>query len=57
MDGIFAHNGVNMKNAYSTLLGALLSSKDVLIYGLPNCSTRDVIPLDLWNGTVGLSSH
>lgn len=55
MDGIFAHNGVNMKNAYSTLLAAILTGKDVLIWGLPNCSTSDAIFMDLWSGTVGLN--
>jgi hypothetical protein len=54
MDDIFAHNGVNMKNAYSTLMAALLSGKNVQIDALPNCSVQDAIELDLWRGTVGL---
>jgi hypothetical protein len=54
MDGVFAHNGVNMKNAYSTLMAALLSGKNVQIDALPNCSVQDVIELDLWRGTVGM---
>jgi hypothetical protein len=54
MDGVFAHNGVNMKNAYSTLMAALLSGKNVQIDALPDCSVQDVIELDLWRGTVGM---
>ena len=54
MDGVFAHNGVNMRNAYSTLLSALLSGNSVQIDGLPNCNTTSTISLDLWVGTVGV---
>jgi hypothetical protein len=54
MDNIFTHNSVNMRNAYSTLMSALLSGKDVQIDGLPNCSTTNVIDMDLWTGQVGL---
>jgi hypothetical protein len=54
MDGIFAHNSVNMRNAYSTLLSALLSGNSVVIDELPNCSTTSAIPLALWVGRVGL---
>jgi hypothetical protein len=54
MDGIYAHNSVNMKNAYSTLMIALLSDKDVQIDGLPHCSTTEAIFMDLWNSNVGL---
>jgi hypothetical protein len=53
-DGIFAHNSVNMKNAYSTLMIALLSDKNVQIDGLPHCSTTEAIFMDLWNSNVGL---
>jgi hypothetical protein len=54
MEDIYAHNGVNMKNAYSTLMAALLADKSVQIDGLPHCSTTDVINMDLWTGHVGL---
>jgi hypothetical protein len=54
MEGIYAHNSVNMKNAYSTLMSALLSGINVQIDGLPDCNTTDVIFMDLWNGQVGI---
>jgi hypothetical protein len=54
MDDIYAHNSVNMRNAYSTLMAALLSGKNVQIGGLSDCSMTDVIDMDLWTGDVGL---
>ena len=54
MDDIYARNSVNMRNAYSTLMAALLADKVVQIDGLSNCSTTDVIFMDLWAGNVGL---
>jgi len=57
VDGAFAHNGVNMKNAYSTLLAALLSGKGVEIQdGFPYCipNERNEIFMDLWRGSVSL---
>jgi hypothetical protein len=53
-DGVFAHNGPNTRNAYSTLLAAALSGKTVQIDGIANCSTTAVIDLPLWAGTVGI---
>jgi hypothetical protein len=53
MDGIYAHNSVNMKNAYSTLVSSLLSGKSVQIDGLPNCNPDSTV-LELWRGQVGL---
>ena len=54
VDGLFAHNGPNARNAYSTLLAAALSGKSVQIDGIANCSTTAVIDLPLWAGTVGI---
>jgi hypothetical protein len=54
MEGIYAHNGVNMKNAYSTLMAAFLANKTVEIGGLPDCSTTSPILMDLWTGKVGM---
>jgi hypothetical protein len=55
MDGIYAHNAANMKNAYSTLTSALLSGKSVQIdYNATNCSTTSAINLDLWSSFVGM---
>jgi hypothetical protein len=54
MQDIYAHNGVNMKNAYSTLMAAFLADKTVQIDGLPDCSTDSTIFMDLWTGAVGL---
>jgi hypothetical protein len=49
-------NSLNMKNAYSTLLTALLSGKTVEISGIASCSpTADnALQLDLANGYVVL---
>lgn len=44
----------NMKNAYSTLLAALLTGKSIQIDGIPSCSTTEPIPMELPNGNVGL---
>ena len=48
MEDIYAHNSANMRNAYSTLMAALLADKSVQIDGLPNCSTTRTISMDLW---------
>ena len=53
MEDIYAHNSANMRNAYSTLMAALLADKGVQIDGLANCSTTDVISMDLWMDNVG----
>jgi hypothetical protein len=47
---------VNMKNAYSTLLTALLSGKPVEIDGIDSCdpNTRHELTLTLPNGDVSL---
>jgi hypothetical protein len=49
-------NRLYMKNAYSTLLTALLSGKSVQIDGLVDCSpnTRGEVSLDLPNGNVSI---
>jgi hypothetical protein len=47
-------NGVNMRNAYSTLLSALLSGKNVQIDGLPDCSTTEGIVMNLSTGNVAI---
>jgi hypothetical protein len=54
MDGAFAHNATNARNAYSTLLAASLAGKTVQIDGMANCSTTVPIDLPLWTGNVGL---
>jgi hypothetical protein len=54
MEDIYAHNSANMRNAYSTLMAALLADKSVQIDGLPHCNAAEVISMDLWTGTVGL---
>ena len=54
MEDIYAHNSANMRNAYSTLMAALLADKSVQIDGLPHCNPAEVISMDLWIGTVGL---
>ena len=50
-EDIYAHNSVNMRNAYSTLMAALLADKIVQIDGLPQCTDGT---MDLWTGQVGL---
>lgn len=52
MDGQFAHNSVNFRNAFSLLMAAFLSGKMVQIDGPLNCNTSNTI--DLWSSTVGM---
>jgi hypothetical protein len=49
-------NSLNMKNAYSTLLTALLSGKTVQIYGFTTCSANAAgeMTLALPNGNVNI---
>ena len=48
-------NSLNMKNAYSTLLTALLSGKTVEIFGPTTCTpTSNAITMALGNGTVSI---
>ncbi len=54
MDGAYAHNGVNMKNAYSTLMTALVSGKNVQIDALSTCSNAAAINLNLWSAQIGI---
>jgi hypothetical protein len=54
VEDIYVHNSANMRNAYSTLMAALLADKSVQIDGLPHCNPAEVISMDLWTGTVGL---
>lgn len=54
MDGAFAHNSANLRNAYDTLLNAFLTSKNVQVDGVPNCTTTGVQTLDLWKGNIGM---
>jgi hypothetical protein len=52
-------NSLNMKNAYSTLLTALLSGKTVQIFGSPTCTQNasGEITLALPNGNVSICSE
>jgi len=52
MDGIFAHNAVNFKNAFSAVLAAFLAGKNVQIDGVPTCNTSQII--DLWRSQIGI---
>src|SRR2546428_5343683 len=57
LDGSSAElHSLNMKNAYSTLLAALLSGKTVEIQGLPNCipNERGEIFVDVSDANVAL---
>jgi hypothetical protein len=54
VDGVFAHNNTNTRNAYTTLLAASLAGKTVQIDGIGSCSTTDVIDMPLWAGNVGV---
>lgn len=54
MDGKFAHNAVNTKNAYQTLLTAFLTDANIQIDGIPTCSNDKTIEIDLWNSAIGI---
>lgn len=52
MDGQFAHNSANFRNAFSLLMAAFLSGKSVQIDGVPNCNAGNTI--SLWSSQVGM---
>lgn len=54
MDGQYAHNAVNMRNAYSTVLAAMMTGKTIQIDGAPNCTASKVQEINLWNSGIGL---
>lgn len=50
MDGAYAHNMANVRNAFSVVLAAFLSGKTVQV-DLPTCET---VTIDLWSSTIGI---
>ncbi|MFH2046515.1 MAG: hypothetical protein ABIK92_15355 [Pseudomonadota bacterium] len=54
MDGKFAHNAVNTKNAYQTLLTAFLTDANIQIDRISTCSNDKTIEIDLWNSAIGI---
>ena len=52
MDGQFAHNSANFRNAFSLLMAAFLAGKTVQIDGVPNCNASNTI--NLWSSQVGM---
>jgi hypothetical protein len=53
-DGVLAHNAVNIRNAYSTIMTAMLAGRQIEIQGIPNCSTSTVQAVNLWLTAVGM---
>lgn len=53
MDGAFAHNLGNTRNAYNTLMTAFLAKRNVQIDGVPSCSAGTKT-LSLWGANVGM---
>lgn len=54
MDGAYAHNSANFKNAYSTVMASLLSGKTIEVDGAPNCNAGDTQTINLWGAAIGL---
>jgi hypothetical protein len=54
MDGQFAHNSANLKNAYSTLIVALATASNVQIDNVPSCDASVVQTIDLWASQIGI---
>lgn len=54
MDGEFAHNSPNLRNAYSTLLVAFLTGNNVQIDNVPSCDASVVQTIDLWGSNIGI---
>jgi hypothetical protein len=52
MDGQYAHNSANFRNAYNTAITALLTDKTVQLGPVDKCSNG--APLDLWGGGLGM---
>lgn len=54
MDGIFAHNAANFRNAYNSAMTALLADLKVQIDGVPSCDASKSQTIDLWGGRIGV---
>jgi hypothetical protein len=55
MDGAFVHNTVNTRNAYSTLIAAYLSGKNVQIDATTiTCSSTATQFINLWASSIAI---
>ena len=54
MDGEFAHNSANLRNAYGTLLVAFVTGKRVQIDGVQSCDASAPQTIDLWVSSIGV---
>lgn len=54
MDGVYAHNSANLKNAFTTVMTAMLSGKIIEVDGAPDCNATQVQTINLWNSQIGL---
>ena len=54
MDDKFRHNMANFRNAYSTILSALITKMHVQIDGVPSCSNQQTQTIELWKARIGM---
>lgn len=54
MDGQYAHNLANMRNAFNVVMTAFLSDLLLEIHGAPNCNASVVQEVDLWGASIGV---
>lgn len=54
MEGAFAHNFANTRNAYSTVMAAFLASKGIQIDGVPSCDASKTQTIPLWKSNIGM---
>jgi hypothetical protein len=54
MDGIFAHNSANFRNAYNTVMTAFLSGKNIQVDGVPSCDSSKTQTINLWSSSIGI---
>ena len=52
MDGAWAHNSANFRNAFDILMTSFLSNRIVEIVGVPNCNVNNTI--NLWDSWIGI---
>ena len=57
MSGELTHNLANFRNAYSTVLTALVAKKYVQIDGVPSCNADSLQTIDLWSSQIGVISE
>jgi hypothetical protein len=54
MDGPYIHNSVNFRNAYTTVMTAFLTGKELQVDGVQNCDSSKTQIVNLWSAQIGV---